>query len=178
MVPQNSRPQVVDVRKDKTILKEIAAINKAAKPLTEGVAPLLADVRVIVGDNYVLDKTTVINGYGEKSEYNYGALRPVAYVGLDQGGNIITTGMGVSETVHVVSGDIPLISNDFVKAPPGRVMIDMQQIGSSDRKTTITQFVDVAQIGKGGFTFGPHRVVKDPTAKLITITLGPKNRSF
>jgi RHS repeat-associated protein len=175
--PQNPQPPVVDVRKDKTILKEIAAINKAAKPLKEGEAPLLADVRVIVGDNYVLDKTTVIDGYGQKTEYNDGVLRPVAYVGLDQGGNIIRTGMGVDETVHLVSGQMPGVSG-FAEAPAGGVMIDMHMIGSSDPKTKITQFVDVSQIGKGGFTFGPHTVVKDPGAKLITVTLGPKNRSF
>ena len=83
--------------------------------------------------------------------------------------------MAEYETVTGV-GAIPFTS-EFAPAPSG-IMIDLQMIGSSDPKTTITQFVDVAQIGRAGFTIGPNQIVKDPGARLVTVKIGENKRSF
>jgi RHS repeat-associated protein len=176
--PQKPKqPQVVDVRQDKAIVKGIAAIQKAAKPLKAGETANLSEVKVLVGNNVTLNNATVIDAYGRSNSNNYGVLRPVAYVGLDQGGNIMTTGLTVSESVTVLGGDTPFTSPTLPE-PASGIMIDLQMIGSSDPKTTLTQFVEVVQPGRAVFLIGPNQILKDPGAALVTVKIGEPKRTF
>src|SRR6185369_11574264 len=60
---QQQQTQVVDLRKDKVITAEVNKIQADAKPLAEGVTPVLSDVRVVVGETVSVNNGTVIDGY-------------------------------------------------------------------------------------------------------------------
>lgn len=180
---QEKKPQVVDLRQDKTIGAEVAKIKESATPLANGETPVLSDVKVVVGDTSVVENGSVITGYGEEATSFTGVVRPVAYIPLDQKGNIIEgNGIAVVETVKLVSGEMPNISDKPAPTPPGGVFIDMQLLAKGKPTTTIEQNVFVGQFPASGggartvFRTGTNQVTKDATNNKVSVTLGPTRR--
>ena len=102
--------QVVNIGKDKKINRKIDEIQKAAKPIDQGVAPVPTQAITIAGEQTVLDNATIIGPDGQAlgSGVN-GYMQPVALVVLDQGGNI----MKAPDDMFVVENAKP--ENDAAK---------------------------------------------------------------
>ena len=115
--PPAPNNQVVDVRQDKIINAEVEKIKKEAKPLKPGEVSEVAEVVQITGETTLLNNATIIDSEGNTvtardSQGNVvstftGYMQPVAYVLLDQGGNIMTApnDMFFVETVTPDSAD-------------------------------------------------------------------------
>lgn len=176
---KKQEPQVVDVRKDKEIVKQTEQIKKAGKPLKPGETPVLTSVKVIVGETSNVTNGTVINGDGD-SFNGSGTVRPVAYVPLDQGGNIIPDGQGTfaQEIISVNGGpDKRLPENGPRPAPPGGIFIDVQYITNGDSNRIVQQSALIGQYDRSGavrsaFVTGPNTISLDAKAGTIGITIG------
>ncbi|HET9712422.1 MAG TPA: RHS repeat-associated core domain-containing protein, partial [Pyrinomonadaceae bacterium] len=172
--------QVVDLRKDSKIVAEVKQIKDTATPLSEGEMPVLSGVRVVVGETSVVNNGTVINGYGDEMTNFTGVVRPVAYIPVDQRGNIIEgNGVAIVETVNLVRGDPPIVSDNPAPTPPGGVFIDVQSLPNGKPITEINQQVFVAQLSRTTGTpsivyrTGVNNVIKDAKAKTVSVKLGP-----
>jgi RHS repeat-associated protein len=177
--PTPPQPTVVDLRKDKAITSEVDKIRENAKPLREGAVPELSDVRVIVGETSNLQNGSFINGYGEQVENFTGVVKPIAYVGLDQRGNIIEgNGVAIVENVSLISGEKPDTSDRPAPTPKGGVFIDVQALSSGKPTTTIQQAVFVGQFPRSGaaattiFRTAINEIVKNPSAGTISVKIG------
>ncbi|HEY0763681.1 MAG TPA: RHS repeat-associated core domain-containing protein [Pyrinomonadaceae bacterium] len=163
---QKKKPPVYDVTKDKTVAKQVEQIKKDAKPLPPGEAPVLSNVQVVVGDTVDLTDTTVRDAYGVETDNFTGTIRPVAYIPLDQGGNIIpdASGVGIQEIIQRNNNKAERIPNEGLKgAPPGGIFFDMQLIAQGQPTLTVKQHVLVAQLSRTGavvsaFTIGENRI--------------------
>lgn len=181
-----TQPQTVDLRCDPTIIRELDEIRANATPLPAGESPVLSDVRVIPGETTTVENGTVIDAYGNATTGFTGTVRPVAYVPLDQRGNIIDQGNGINliEDVRLVSGEMPTTSG-VAPSPPGGVFIDIQSIPKGTQPTVVEQVVLVGQFptrGGGGavdvrtatsaVAVGINRISKNYEKKTIDVTLG------
>jgi RHS repeat-associated protein len=184
---KQQQPQVVDVAKDKTINQQVAQINKAAKPLASGKSPVLTSVRVITGDTYNVDNATIIDAYGRQTVGGFdGTILLVAYVPLDQGGNIIqpNNGTGVQENISRDGGPAELLPPDGpAPAPPrtGGVFIDMQAIARGQPTSHVQQAVAVTQSSTGRmFVTGDNYITQNaPVGNKpgsISVKIGRTNR--
>jgi RHS repeat-associated protein len=159
-----------EVKKDKTIAEKVEQLKKQAKPLAPGVSAVLTNVKVIIGDTVDLDNQVIIDAYDRETEGPVsGTIRPIAYVPLDQGGNIIpeASGTGVQEVISVNGGNPEQIPKaKLAPAPPGGIFFDMQFIASGQSTTKVTQEVFVAQITRTGamvslFSIGQNSIIKN-----------------
>jgi hypothetical protein len=140
----------------------------------------LTEVRAIVGDTYNLVDGGFIDGYGNEATGFTGTVRPVAYVGLDQGKNIIEgNGVAILEDVKVIYGDKPQTTSGLAPTPKGGVFIDVQSAKADSQKTLINQTVFVGQFppilnspAKHVFQVATNVIEKDPKAGTISVTLG------
>lgn len=180
---QQQQPQVVDLRKDKIITAEINKIQADVKPLPEGVTPVLSDVRVVVGETVSVNNGTLIDGYGNYTEGFTGVVRPVAYIPLNQNGNIIEgNGVAVQENVKVTSGDKPRTTEEPAPLPKGGVFIDTQLLAAGRPTTTIQQAVFVGQFPRSGgaanpvFRIGVNEITKNADKRTVSVKLGPTQR--
>jgi RHS repeat-associated protein len=176
---QTLQPQVVDLRKDKIITAAVQEIQQAAKPLEPGETPMLSDVRVIVGETSKIQNGSFINGYGDEATNFTGVVRPIAYVSLDQRGNIIEgNGIAIVESVKTISGEPPFISDKPAPTPKGGVFIDVQALSSGKPTTTIQQKVFVGQFPRSGgpattiFRTAVNEIVKNPSAGTVSVKIG------
>jgi RHS repeat-associated protein len=174
-------PQVVDLRNDKVIAGEIDKIQANATPLPEGQAPELSAVKVVAGKTYTIKNGGFIDGYGSEATGFTGVVRPVAYIPLDQGGNIIQGGQGtaIAEKVRLISGEMPQTSKGWAPAPKGGVFIDIQSANKGSKTTVLEQGVFVGQYSitrttqfKHLFMIAPNKITKNVGAGQISITLG------
>jgi RHS repeat-associated protein len=177
---QQQQTQVVDLRKDKLITAEVKKIQATAKPLAEGVAPLLSNVRVVVGETSSVNNGTVIDGYGNEATNFTGVVRPVAYIPLDQNLNIIPEGNGTAivENVKLVSGEKPETTDKPAPPPKGGVFIDVQLLASGKPTTTIEQAVFVGQFPRSGgpattvFRTATNDITKNADARTVSVKIG------
>jgi RHS repeat-associated protein len=180
---QTQQPQVVDLRKDKIITAAVQEIQQAAKPLDPSETPVLSDVRVIVGETSNIQNGSYINGYGDDATNFTGVVRPIAYVSLDQRGNIIEgNGIAVVENVKTISGEAPFISDKPAPTPKGGVFIDVQSLSSGKPTTTIQQAVFVGQFPHSGgpattiFRTAVNEIVKNPSAGTVSVKIGTTSK--
>jgi RHS repeat-associated protein len=177
------KPQTVDVRKDKIINAAVDKIRANAKPLPAGEAPRLSGVQVIVGQTSTLKNGTLIDGRGNKLENATGVVRPVAYVPLDQRGNIMQANVAIKEDVVTKSGAPPDTTKGYVLPPPGGVFYDIQAADATLPKTTIEQTVNVVQFNPATnvitteFTVGPNEITKDAASNKIDVKIGGTQRT-
>jgi len=169
----------VDVRQDKAIATEVNKIQANATPLSDGEAPVLSDVRVVVGETASVQNGTVIDGYGNEGTGFTGVVRPVAYIPLDQNGNIIEgNGIAVQENIKVVTAEKPQTTDTPAPTPKGGVFIDMQLLAAGRPTTTIQQAVFVGQFPRSGgpatsvFRTAINEITKDANKMTISVTLG------
>jgi RHS repeat-associated protein len=178
--PPPTQAIVVDLRKDKTINAELDKIRATAKPLPANAKPELTDVKTIVGDTSNINNGGYIDGYGNEATGFTGTVRGVAYVPLDQGGNIIEgNGVAIGEAVEVKQGDPPKTTQGLAPTPPGGVFIDVQSANAGSQTTVLKQRVFVGQFppdpkapAKHVFTVGVNEITKDPRAGTISIKIG------
>jgi len=178
---QNAQGSPVDLRKDKTITGEVKKIRDKAKPLPKGETPELSDVKVIVGDTYNIADGGYIDAYGNEATGFTGTVTPVAYVALDQGGNIIEgNGIALTENVKTEQGEKPQSTKSLAPTPPGGVYIDLQSTRATSPLTVIKQAVFIGQFPQAQntpathiFRVGVNEIIKDPKAGTISIKLGP-----
>ena len=165
-----------DVRKDPAIAEAVETSALNGSPLKVGETAALSGTHVIVGATYNLNNGTLVDGYGKTDPNFTGTVRPIAYIPVDQYGNIIKGGndVFVGEIVKTVNGQRPTTSEPR-EAPKSGVFIDLQTTGPGIPITTINQTVVVSQ-GKTGFKTGPNEITKDAAAGKITIKLGPTVR--
>lgn len=175
----------MDLRKDKSIAAQIKKdITDEAKPLPKGQTPVLTEVRAYVGETSNIENGGYIDGYGNEATGFTGTVVPVAYVALDQGGNIIQgNGIAVGETVETKQGDAPQTSNELAPTPPGGVYIDIQSAKSTSQLTVLKQNVFIGQFppvpntpATHLFRVGPTEIVKDAKAGTISVKLGPARK--
>ncbi|MEN3326473.1 MAG: hypothetical protein V7638_1280, partial [Acidobacteriota bacterium] len=180
---QQQETQVVDLRKDKLITAEVAKIQANAKPLAADEAPVLSDVRPVIGETVSVNNGTVINGYGEEATNFTGVVRPVAYIPLDQRGNIIDgNGVAILEAVKLVSGVMPETSKKPAPTPKGGVFIDVQLLAAGQPTTSIEQGVFLGQFSRSGgqpttmFKTTPNAITKNADARTVSVKLGPTQK--
>ncbi len=177
------QPTVVDLRKDKTITSELDKIRANAKPLPDGATPELSDVKTIVGETSNISNGGYIDGYGNEASGFTGTVKPVAYVPLDQGGNIIEgNGVAIAENVKVIQGDKPQTTEGLAPTPKGGVFIDVQSANAGSQTTVLKQAVFVGQFpstpnspAKHLFRVGVNDITKDPKAG-ISVKIGPTTK--
>jgi RHS repeat-associated protein len=182
--PTPTQPKVVDLRNDKTINAEIEKIRANAKPLPADAKPELSDVKTIVGDTYNINNGGYIDGYGNEAMGFTGTIRPVAYVPIDEGGNIIEgNGIAVAETVKVEQGSEPQTTQGLAPTPKGGVFIDIQSANAGSQTTVLKQVVFVGQFpprpntpAKHVFRVGVNDITKDPKAGTISVKIGPTTK--
>jgi RHS repeat-associated protein len=182
--PPPSQPEVVDLRKDKTINAELDKIRAGAKPLPDDTKPELTDVKTIIGDTSNINNGGYIDGYGNEATGFTGTVRPVAYVPLDQGGNIIEgNGIAAAENVKVEQGDQAQVTRDLAPTPKGGVFIDVQSAKAGSQTTVLKQAVFVGQFPPTPntpathlFRVGVNDITKDPKAGTISIKIGPTTK--
>jgi RHS repeat-associated protein len=175
-----AQPKVVDLRNDKTIKAELDKIRANAQPLPDDAKPELSDVRTIVGDTSNINNGGYIDGYGNEATGFTGTVRPVAYIPLDQGGNIIEgNGVAIAETVKVEQGDQPQTTQGLAPTPKGGVFIDVQSANAGSQTTVLKQAVFVGQFPPRPntpathlFRVGVNDITKDPKAGTISVTIG------
>jgi hypothetical protein len=152
----------------------VAQINKDAKPLAQGQEPVLTNVEVIVGDTVDLNGQVVQDQYGQQTEnpYQPGSTgRPVAYVPLDQNGNIMsrpTSRISVQEVIQRDGGTPQQIPKDAL-APASRngVFYDLQLIAGGQPSSSVKQIVRVVHLSpassvKGVFKTGVNEINLTP----------------
>ena len=171
--PPPPKPQVVDVRKDPVINKEVEKMRTNGTALPEGTAPVLTDVVPIVGDTYDINNGTLIDGYGGTDPQFTGVVRPVAYVPVDQGGNPMkqSNELVLQESVQVVSGSQPTTSGAVGQNKDG-LFIDLQTTGPGVPTTTVTQQVTVDQI-RGGYNLMPGTVNRSSSRVVLGTESNP-----
>ena len=111
-------------------------------------------------------------------------MRPVAYVPLDEGGNIIEgNGVAITENVKVEHGDKPQTTRDLAPTPKGGVFIDVQSANAGSQLTVLKQAVFVGQFpatpntpATHVFSVGVNDITKDPKAGTISIKIGPMKK--
>ncbi len=98
-----------------------------------------------------------------------GTILPVAYIPLDQNGNIIKGGHGVivQENVTATQGDQPTTTGQR-EAPPRGVLIDLHTFGTGMSTVVATQRVDIVQ-GSIRLSSSPIQIRKDATSGTITV---------
>jgi RHS repeat-associated protein len=147
-------PTKYDVTKDKAIGKQLDQIRAKAKPLASGQTPVLSDVKVVEGDTVDLNGQTLVDPYGQETQDPvFGTIKPIAYVPLDQGGNIIPDGSGIGiQEVISRNGSAPerIPADRLAPAPPGGVFFDMQFIATGQPTATVKQTVFVVQLSRSG----------------------------
>lgn len=135
---------------------------------------------MIVGETSVINNGSFINGYDEEATNFTGVVRPVAFVPVDQGGNIIpeSNGVAIVENVKVIEGNKPYISDSPAPAPKGGVFIDVHALASGQPRSVLQQRVYVGQIdhstGKptAVFSTGVNDITKDASAKTVSVKIG------
>jgi RHS repeat-associated protein len=178
--PAAPKPTIVDLREDKTIKAALDKIRAGAKPLPDGTTPELSDVKAIVGDTSNINNGGYIDGYGNEATGFTGTVTPVAYVGLDQGGNIIQgNGVALAESIKTIQGDPPQTTPGLAPTPKGGVYIDVQSANAGSAKSVLEQNVYVGQFSSTPktparhlFKVGVNNITKDSKAGTISITLG------
>jgi RHS repeat-associated protein len=181
---QGSSGSPIDLRKDKTITGEVKKIKDKAKPLAKGETPVLSDVKAIVGETYNISNGGFIDGYGNEATGFTGTVTPVAYVALDQGGNIIeANGIALAEQVKTEQGEAPQTTKGLAPTPTGGVYIDVQSTKATSPLTVIKQAVFIGQFPPTPntpathlFRVGVNEIVKDAKAGTISIKLGPTTK--
>ena len=112
-------------------------------------------------------------------------MTPVAYLAIDQGGNIIEgNGIAATESITVEQGVKPATSEGKLMPSPERgLYIDVQSTKSTDPLTVIKQKVFVGQFPPVAntrathlFRVGPNEITKDAKAGTISIKIGPTSK--
>jgi hypothetical protein len=178
--PQQPLQPAVDLRKDETISAAIAKINMGAKPLPQGQTPVLTNIRTVVGNTYNMVNGGFIDAYGNEAGNFTGAVRPVAYIPLDQSGNIIeANGIALQETVKLIEGEKPGTTDHLTPTPPGGVYLDIQSIKATSSRSVIRQMVWIGQFSSTPntpatslFSVGVNEITKDAKAGTIAVKLG------
>jgi hypothetical protein len=172
--PANESP-TLDVRKDPKIADAVRTITANGSPLPNGIRPELTDVVVVEGQTSTVTDTVIIDSEGNRSGRFTGTIQPIAYIPLDQNGNIIPAGNGVvvTEKVTTEQGAHPTTSKQHYSRSNG-VFIDLQSIAPEIGIVGIKQTVTVSQ-GRNQIVVGPNVINKDPFARTITFRPGPKN---
>lgn len=172
-----------DLRQDPAIVAEVKKIAEKRSPLQPGESSVLTTVQVIVGNTAYLVNGEYITGHGVPMVNFTGVIRPIAYIGLDQGGNIIAlNGMAVAEKVTLIAGQMPVINDvnkkgTLVHSPASGVYIDIQSLGEGDPTTTIVQITYVGQYDRSGrlrklISIGPNPITKDASKRTVTVEIG------
>jgi RHS repeat-associated protein len=170
-----------DVRNDASISDGLAKQRANAKPIRQNEPARLDEVDLIVGDTHELHDGTLIDAFGQIAEHYTGVVRPVAYVPLDQGGNIYkNTYLALQETFVVISGDKPLVTRVAPASSDG-VFYDMQTVEPTVKPTVLRQEVTIAQFtgiaaskfygSKAQVLFSNIRIEKDYGRRSIQINL-------
>jgi RHS repeat-associated protein len=170
-------PKTLDLRQDPNIVSVVDEIKQNAAPLKPGERPVLTSVVVVEGQTSNVQDTKLIDAYGNVSPAPFtGVVKPVAYIPLDQGCNIIQPGNGVllGERVESVRGPDPGGSAPIF-SPDSGVFIDIQNLGKGLPTVEIKQNVKVQQ-GRFQIDTGPNKVIKDAGAGTISFTLGPQTK--
>jgi RHS repeat-associated protein len=186
---QQKQPPVYDVTKDKTIAARVAQINKDAKPLAQGQEPVLTRVEVIVGDTVDISGQVVQDQYGQQTAQPYEAgsiVRPVAYVPLDQSGNIMTRPTSRISVQEVIQrdGGAPKRIPENALAPASRngVFYDMQLLAGGEPSSSVKQVVRVVHLSpasaiKAVFKTGVNDIKLTPgsqgKAGSVDVKIGP-----
>jgi RHS repeat-associated protein len=181
--PEQQKPQqgqVVDLRKDKNIVAEVKKIQETAKPLPEGQTPVLTQVSTVVGETSAIENGGFIDGYGNEVTNFTGVVRPIAYIPLDQNGNIIEgNGVAVIESVKVIRGAKPDTTDDPQPTPKGGVFIDVQALSRGKPVSEIQQAVFVGQFPRTPrspattvFRTAVNEITKDAVANTVSVRLG------
>jgi RHS repeat-associated protein len=174
-------PQVVDVRKDKKIMAQVDQIAKNGKPL-QGQAPVLTSIVVVPGETYQINNGAIVDAEGTQFPWD-GVLQPVAYVPLDQNGNIMpSTEVGVVERYSTNGG--PAVQDPpsgLRQMPSGGVFIDMQAIKTGTPVLTVKQNVMIVQPStRIAYNTGVNTIVQTApqgnTPGSISLTIGPTKR--
>jgi len=178
----------VDLRKDPTIAAEVAKIK--GTPLPAGQKPVLTNVQTVVGNTTNVDNGTIIDAYGRESPNFTGTVRPVAYIPLDQGGNIMGPGndLIVIEDLRLApgsTGKLPEPSGPM-QSPPGGVFIDIQTLPQGTASIKIEQVVLTGQYPPGAkpdvrnatsaVATGINTISKSAETKTIDVKLGSSQK--
>jgi RHS repeat-associated protein len=181
-----AQPQVVDLRKDSAIDAEVASIK--GTPLGANETPKLSNVRTVVGNQTDVVNGTVIDGYGRAMQNFTGVVRPVAYIPLDQGGNLMGPGnnLVLIEQVELApgtTGEKPATSGP-APSPPSGVFIDIQSLPKGTKSVDLVQIVVVGQFpsmpkssndvqnATSAFITGITKISKSAEQKKIDVTMG------
>ena len=141
----------------------------------------MTSVRTIVGETTNIQNGGFIDGYGNEATGFTGTVRPVAYVALDQGRNIIVgNGIALTEAVTAVEGPKPKTSEgQLMPTPESGVYIDVQSIKAGSQNEVIEQRTFVGQFPRvrGApattlFTVGLNHISKDAKAGTISVRIG------
>ncbi|HET6854411.1 MAG TPA: hypothetical protein VFH46_19070, partial [Pyrinomonadaceae bacterium] len=139
--------------------------------------PTLTSVVIVEGQTSNVEDTYIIDASGTISRVPFtGTIKPIAYIPLDQGCNIIPSGNGVAATEQVVTlrGPDPTTTTT-VMPPESGVFIDIQSIGKGIPTVEIKQGVRVQQ-GRIQIDTVPNQIIKDVGAGTITFTRGPQKK--
>jgi len=171
-----TQPKTLDLRQDPNIVSAIQEIKQNAAPLKPGESPTLTSVVVVEGQTSNVQDTKIIDASGAVSQPFTGTIKPIAYIPLDQGCNVIPSGNGVvlTEQVVTVRGPGPTTTGR-VMPPDNGVFIDIQNIGQGMPIVEIKQGVRVEQ-GRVQIDTGPNRVIKDAGAGTISFSEGPQKK--
>jgi hypothetical protein len=171
------QPKTLDLQQDPNILSAMKEIKDNATPLKKGETPQLSSVVIVEGQTSNVENTNIIDASGTVSLQPFtGTIKPIAYIPLDQGCNIIPSGNGIvlTEQVKTVRGP-DVTTTDRVLPPPNGVFIDIQSIPKGMETVEIKQGVRVEQ-GRIQIDSGPHRIIKDAEAGTISFTRGPQKQ--
>ena len=147
-------------------------------------SPVLTDVKIIVGETSNISNGGFIDGFGNEATGFTGTVTPVAYVALDQRGNIIEgNGIALAEQVQTEQGEAPQTTKGLVPTPKGGVYIDVQSIKATSPLTVLKQAVFIGQFPPTPntpathlFRVGKNEIIKDAKAGTISIKIGPTER--
>jgi hypothetical protein len=141
---------ILDVREDPAITSGLAELRASGIQLSRSQSPVLADVIPIVGTPTILENATIIDMYGHILVEEFtGAVLPVAYVPVDQGGNPMPQGSDIylREQVTVVRGEQPTTSGIADQNKDG-IFIDVHTVPGI-KPTILNQKIIVDQIPGG-----------------------------
>jgi RHS repeat-associated protein len=174
-----AQPKTLDLRQDPNIVSAVQEIKENAAPLEPGERPTLTSVVVVEGQTSNVENTFIKDASGAVSENPFtGTIKPIAYIPLDQGSNIIPSGNGVVLTEQVVTMRGPGSTTTGTVMPPNDgVFVDIQSTPKGTPTIDIKQGVRVAQ-GRTQIDIGPNKITKDAGAGSISFKQGPSNKKL
>jgi hypothetical protein len=157
---------------------------QTAKPLAAGESPTLTSVAVVVGETVKLTDTIVIDAAGQETAKGFtGTILPVAYIPLDQGGNLMPAqGVGLQEVIRVDGGKPETLPPRPAPVPEGGAYVDMQLIEKGQATRNVTQDVFIGQFPRSGgpatslFRIGTNSITLNAQSGTVSITLGQNRR--